>query len=124
MNVTLQARSAYATNQTAIRTPRSIEAQLLSQVTSDLRKAATRADDFGKVVDAIHRNRQMWTTFATGVADKDNDLPNQLRAQIFYLAEFTEAHSRKVLRKEENVNPLIEINMSILRGLSSTGQNP
>lgn len=123
MNATLQARSAYTTNQTAVRTPRSIEAQLLGQVTSDLKKAAAPKASFATIADAVHRNRRMWTTFATGVADKDNELPDQLRAQLFYLAEFTEQHSRKILRGEDTIDALIDINMSILRGLTGTGAN-
>ena len=54
---------------------------------------------------------------AVDVANKDNELPEALRAQIFYLAEFTQLHSRKVLRREATVAPLVEINSSVMRGL-------
>ncbi len=118
MNATLKAQSAYTQNQTAIRTPRSIEAQLLGSITSELRKTSENKSDYAAFVDALHRNRKMWVTFATGVADKDNTLPETLRAQLFYLAEFTEHHSRKVLKGDATVQPLIEINTSVLRGLN------
>jgi len=122
MNASLRARSAYTTNQVAIKTPRSIEAQLLGDVTAQLRKAAGQADNYPKMVDALHRNRQMWTTFAMNIADKDNELPKELRAQLFYLAEFTEAHSQKILRGEAQAGALVEINLSVLRGLTGSGQ--
>lgn len=121
MNASLRARSAYTTNQVAIKTPRSIEAQLLGDVTAQLRKAASQTDNYPKMVDALHRNRQMWTTFAMNIADKDNELPKELRAQLFYLAEFTEAQSQKILRGEAQVGALIEINLSVLRGLTGSG---
>jgi flagellar protein FlaF len=55
---------------------------------------------------------------AVDVADKDNSLPSSLRAQIFYLAEFTELHSSKVINEDANVDVLIEINTAVLRGLN------
>lgn len=121
MNASLQARSAYTTNQTAIKTPRSIEAQLLGEVTAQLRKAAAKSDNYPNLVAALHRNRQMWTTFAVNIADKDNELPKALRAQLFYLAEFTEVHSQKVLKGEAKASALVEINMSVLKGLTGSG---
>lgn len=117
MNATLQAKSAYTSNQTAIRTPRSIEAQLLGTVTAELRNASSKKE-YRKIVSALHRNRQMWTTFAVNIADNDNELPDQLRAQLFYLSEFTEHHSQKVLKGEADVSALVDINMSILKGLT------
>lgn len=119
MNASLRAQNAYGSTQMATRTPRSLESQLLGSVTVELRKAAETMDNFPKLASALHHNRQMWTTFATGVADKDNALPETLRAQLFYLAEFIEQHSRKVLKGEANIDSIVDINMSILRGLNA-----
>lgn len=120
MNVIDQARQAYAPTQVSIRTERAVEAQLFSQVTSRLRKAAsTDPKNFPKLVEALHENRRMWITLATGVADKENALPDALRAQLFYLAEFTEHHSRLVLNRKANVDVLVEINTAVLRGLNA-----
>ena len=55
---------------------------------------------------------------AIDVADNENALPQELRAQLFYLAEFTEHHSRRVLRREADVTALIDINTAVLRGLN------
>lgn len=122
MNVIEQARQAYAPTQVSIRTERSVEAQLISQVTARLRKAATtNPDNFPALAAALHDNRRMWNTMAAGVADADNALPSQLRAQLFYLAEFTEHHSREVLRGRANAGALIDINTAVLRGLNGQG---
>ncbi|MBQ1203425.1 MAG: flagellar biosynthesis regulator FlhF, partial [Loktanella sp.] len=40
----------------------------------------------------------------------------------FYLAEFVERHSAAVLRGDAEINPLIDINSAIIRGLN--GQVP
>lgn len=122
MNVIEQARQAYAPTQVAIRTERSIEAQLITQITARMRQAqAATPPNFPALIAALHDNRRMWTTLATDVADPGNALPKALRAQIFYLAEFTEHHSRRVLRKEADATALIEVNTAILRGLNGKG---
>lgn len=119
MNVIEQAQQAYAPTQFAVRTTRSVEAQLITQITSQLQKLrnSTR-HDFPKLMTALHDNRRMWTTMAIDVADKDNALPKELRAQIFYLAEFTDHHSQQVMRGKADVGALIDINMAVLKGLN------
>lgn len=118
MNAIELARKAYAPSPQTLRTPRSIEAQLFAEVTHRLSKTG---NDFPKLVAAVHDNRQMWTTLAIDVADPENALPQSLRAQIYYLAEFTDLHSRKFLRGETDVTALVEINTAILRGLRGEG---
>jgi len=120
VNVIEQAKLAYAPTQTAVRTDRSVEAQLISQITARLRRAsAAQKTDFPQLVAALYENRRMWTTMAADVADVGNALPKELRAQIFYLAEFTEHHSSQVISGKANADALIEVNTAILKGLNS-----
>ena len=122
MNVIEQARQGYAPTQVSIRTERSVEAQLISQITARIRKAAaSQPQNFPALVAAIHDNRRMWTAMAADVADGENGLPGSLRAQIFYLAEFTDHHSKRVLRREADVTALIDVNTAVLRGLNGQG---
>ena len=72
---------------------------------------------FADMAAALHENRRLWILLATSVADPDNELPQALRAQIFYLAEFTMQHSQKVLEGKATADVLIEINTSMMRGL-------
>lgn len=119
MNVIEQARQAYAPANTHLRTDRSTELQVFSQTTSRLRLAATATPpDFSQLASALHENRRLWTLLAADVADDDNGLSPDLRAQIFYLAEFTAYHSRKVLKGDATVEALVDINLAIMRGLS------
>ncbi|SMY08241.1 flagellar biosynthesis regulator FlaF [Flavimaricola marinus] len=121
MNAIDQARKAYAPTQTHLRTSKSIEYQAFSDIIGRL-KDATEKDSFRDLVDALHDNRTLWTILAADVADPDNGLPQQLRAQIFYLYEFTNLHSSKVLRGDAGVEALIDINTAILRGLGTSIQ--
>lgn len=120
MNAMEQARLAYAGAQSPTRTPRQAEHQVLSTVTARLAAAARSPDDFARTAAAIHDNRRFWTRVATDVADKDNGLPPDLRARLFYLAEFTDHHSRRVLKREADLQPLIDINTAVMRGLAGT----
>ena len=119
MNATQLARKAYAPTTFSMKTGRATEAQIVGQITARLRAAAVQADrDFPALVRALHDNRRMWVILATDVADTENGLDPKLRAQIFYLAEFTDQHTAKVLRGEATADALIDINTAVLRGLN------
>ena len=112
------AQRAYSEAAAPTRTPRGTEYDIMAKVTHRLIAAARQGrKGFAELSRAVHDNRQLWTLLAVDVANKDNELPEALRAQIFYLAEFTQLHSRKVLRREATVAPLVEINSSVMRGL-------
>lgn len=112
------AHDLYKTSPAQTGAPRSLEYDAIARITRQLRDASRKGPNgFSKLVEAVHMNRRLWTLFATNVADKDNALPDNLRAQLFYLAEFSQVHSAKVLSGDANVRPLLEINMAVLRGL-------
>ena len=120
MNALNMAKTAYATTQSPIRTPRSTEYEAFARITHRLKDASTKGRaGFARLAEAIHSNRRLWTLLAGDVADNGNGLPRELRAQIFYLAEFTNHHSTLVLNGEGDVDVLVEINTSIMRGLRS-----
>ena len=124
MNATDLAHQAYAGSQSPLRTGRHAEYQVLSTITARLSAAALAPDHFPAVVAALHDNRRLWTRLAADVADADNGLPQSLRAQIFYLAEFTHHHSRRVLKGEAEIQVLIDVNTAVMRGLGSAGASP
>ncbi len=118
MNATNLALNAYAPNRSPLRTGRSTELQLFADITARIRKAIQQGPaGFPALAVALHENRRLWTTLAIDVADKDNSLPQALRAQIFYLAEFTHQQSSKVLTGAASADILVEINTAMMRGL-------
>ena len=120
MTPNMMAQRAYSARISPVQSPWRTEYDLFAQVTHRLTQAARLGKSgFAALAEAIHDNRELWTTLAVDVADSDNGLPEDLRAQIFYLAEFTQVHSRLVLKKQASVVPLIEINAAIMRGLRS-----
>ncbi len=121
MNIITQAQQAYSPQKSIFRIGKSAEHQLFSDATKKLQVTSSKLPEgFAAFAEAIHANRAIWSHLAAQVADDGNALSKDLRARIFYLSEFTSFHSRKVLRDEATVDPLIEINKAVMRGLSGT----
>lgn len=118
MNATTMAKTAYSAPGQPTRTARGTEYELFARITHRLKAAASLGDaGFSTLARALHENRRLWTTLAADVADSGNQLPAPLRARIFYLAEFTTQHTRKVLAGDSDPQVLIDINTAIMRGL-------
>ncbi len=113
---------AYAQTSTRTETPREMEYRLFGQVTRALMHAATvDASDVKTRIEALDWNRRLWSVLATDCSDKDNQLNNPLKAQIISLSLFVGRHSSAVMRGEEDFEPLIDINRSIMQGLAPQG---
>ncbi len=112
------ARRAYAESSSTIRTSRGVEYEAFARITHRLKSAAERGKPgFRALAEAIHVNRKLWNILATDVASDDNQLSPELRARILYLSEFTRTYSSKILNEQMPVQPLIEVNTAIMRGL-------
>lgn len=116
------ARAAYARPEAPQRTPRALEYDLLARTTQRLSSAwLNRDQNYHKLMSAIDENLRLWTTLASDVAETSNPLPAKLRAQLFYLYEFTVQHSRSIRDNQGSVEILIDINTAVMRGLRGEG---
>ena len=98
--------------------PRDIEYQMFCKVTGAINRASsTEPLDFPALADALNENLVLWRTLALDVIDADNGLPENLRAQLFYLFEFTQVQTAKILRGEAETSALVDVNTAIIRGL-------
>lgn len=113
------AQQGYGVSLTTVRSDRNIEYDLFGRITSRLARANdNRATDFTALASALSDNRRFWMRLAQDVSQPENGLPEGLRAQIFYLAEYVGHHSTLVLRGEANADALIDVNRMMMRGLS------
>lgn len=118
MNAFAMAQRSYSAATTPIKTPRSVEYELFSKITKRLCETAKqRKSKLPAFLEALEQNRKFWGILAVDVASPENALPKELRAQIFYLAEFTEIHTGRIIQHGASVAALIDINTAILRGL-------
>lgn len=120
MNAAQRANAAYGDARGAQKSPRQVEYQAFARITKALSGAAGAPEEFPRLAKALHDNLRLWTIVAADVAGDTNGLPDGLRAQLFYLAEFTRAHTGKVLKGEARAEALIEINTAVMKGLRPT----
>ena len=114
------ARTGYENSLQSTGSSRAFEYQLFARVTRQLSDNDRTAADFSKKrSEALFDNLKLWTKLAIDVAKESNQLPPQLRSSIFFLAEFTRHHTSKVYQNEATTDALVEINMSVMRGLKN-----
>ena len=81
--MTFHSAISYAQREAPTRSLRSVEYDLLAQVTQALRSAWTnRATDFPALVRAVTDNTQLWSTLASDVPLPGNGFPTSLRARL------------------------------------------
>jgi len=111
---------AYQQASARAESPREMEYRLFGQVTRALMDAAILPEtEIGKRMDALDWNRRLWSTLATDCADSKNGLPGPLRASMISLSIWVNKHTSAVMRREEGIEPLIEINRIVMQGLSA-----
>lgn len=105
--------------------PKDAEYRLFGQVTRALMAAAEAPrSDIAARIDAIDWNRRLWSALARDCSEPDNQLPDQVRANIISLSLFIGRHSSEVMRGEDNFDTLIEINRMMMQALSQKADAP
>ncbi len=103
--------------------PRETEYRLFGQVTRALMEAAeVDPADFKTRIEALDWNRRVWTALAVDCATPENSLPLPVRAQIISLSLWVSRHTSAVMRRDESIEPLIDVNKIIMQGLAARAQ--
>jgi flagellar protein FlaF len=112
---------AYQQASARAESPRELEYRLFGQVTRALIDAAA-ADplDVKSRMDALDWNRRLWSTLATDCASPENNLPDPVKAQIISLSLWVNRHTSAVIRRQEEIGPLVDINRIIMQGLANS----
>jgi flagellar protein FlaF len=79
--------------------------------------------DLSGRMDALDWNRRMWSALATDCGGTDNGLPPQLRASIISLAIWVGKYTSRVIRGEDDIQDLIDINRMVMQGLAAGAGN-
>jgi flagellar protein FlaF len=100
--------------------PRELEYRLFGDVTRALMEAAKLPEtDFGGRMEALDWNRRVWSALATDCTLDSNGLPRQVRAHIISLSLWVGRHTTAIMRREEDFQPLIDVNRLIMQGLQA-----
>ncbi|HWA04254.1 MAG TPA: flagellar biosynthesis regulator FlaF [Rhizomicrobium sp.] len=108
---------AYKNTQRITEDSRTTEYRLFGQVTGALIDAKQSGQGGGPLVDAVDWNKKLWRTLAADCMDDRNQLPQDLRAKIVSLSLWIAKYSRQVMREGASLDPLIEVNRTIMQGL-------
>ena len=103
-----------------LRTARDAEYDTFSRVTRMLRQAPRQTDNQDTIL-AVHTNTELWTLLAFDLAEPGNGLPDTTKAGLMSLAGFAIRHGHAVMAGEAATDPLIDINMTVMRGLRGEG---
>lgn len=110
---------AYQMARKVVETPRATEHRLLGQITGEMIAARDVGLSGAALVPCLHRNREVWSVFSSLCSTPGNGLPSPLRASIISLALWVDRFSSEVVTGTETIDPLIDINRSIMEGLAA-----
>lgn len=100
------------------RSAKDLEYDVILGVTREMsQNSAKSKTDFPAFVKTLNKNERLWIAIGTQVADPDNQLEPNLRARLFYLAEFVVHQTSQVLKGKAGIESLVETNVAVLRGL-------
>ncbi|GAA0551657.1 flagellar protein FlaF [Rhizomicrobium palustre] len=98
-----------------------MEYRLFGQVTGAMLSAQRENKSGGSLAEVVDSNRKLWRLLAADCLDNSNRLPEGLRANIVSLSLFVTRYSKDVIRSGAPLDPLIDINRSIMQGLEGQG---
>jgi len=108
---------AYQNAQVVTENPRATEYRIFGQVTGALINAQKSDIGVSARAEAVDWNRRLWRTLAADCMDDRNQLSHDVRAKIVSLSLWVTRYSRQVTRSGAPIDPLIEVNRTIMQGL-------
>lgn len=109
---------AYQRAATQADSPRELEYRAFGQVTAGLVRANEDRKMLGQVAEALDANRRLWSVLSADCSVPENQLPLAVRGQIISLAMWVARYSSQVLREGADIEPLIDVNRTMMEGLS------
>lgn len=118
---TVQKVGAYDSQQKNQYGSRDIDARALLICASQMQACVDQAgSDFKAYGDAVRRNQKLWTIFQVAISDPENDLPKDLKSNLFNLSRYVDKTSFTAMTSynESALKSLINVNRIIATGLA------
>ena len=117
---------AYAHTQKSSMSSREIEAMAFTKAALKLEDTKKSLDDYDAYASALKFNQLLWTIIQADIVDQDNQLPDQLKANILSLSIFVDRQTIKALAdtSEKHLDVLININKNLAEGLLAQTEHP
>jgi flagellar protein FlaF len=110
---------AYQRAATQAENPREIEYRAFGHVTAGLVRVREQGMPAPTIAEALDANRRLWNLLSADCSAPGNQLPMTLRGQIISLALWVSRYSGAVLREGADIEPLIDINRTMMEGLAA-----
>ena len=115
--------------------PRQIERRVFVRLTGDLEKnsqaydsSVERSDRVDMLAQGLRTNLsdnlKLWSTIKHDLSQPENALPSQLKAGLISLALYVERQTAEILGGGGQLNTLVQINQSLISGLSGNALGP
>lgn len=97
---------------------RRVERALLEQAIDELRSASIHGSMSVEMFKATARLRRIWSALISDLSNKNNALPDELRASLISIGIWIQKELDKIdAGKSDNYSGIIEINQIIVNGL-------
>ena len=107
----------YAASLERFETHRETEARLLRELSRSL-EVAEAGEDHPELVQAVARNRSLWTKFAVDLVQEGNKLPQELKATLLSIAGAVDRSCSEALAGDRRaITTLVAINRNIAAAL-------
>lgn len=108
--------AAYQNAQQATEDPRQTEYRLFVLVTRNLLE--TKDQRGAKQIGALNWNRRVWSSLKFDLVAPGNRFPDALKGKLISIALWVEKYTSRAMRGEVDIQPLIDVNRSIIEGLN------
>ena len=119
-NALPKAVNAYQKSTTTVRSDRDAEREIIAKVTHQLRVAKERRNDGILLARAVSDNLSLWYVLISDLASEGNQLPLELRGKLISVGMAVVRECEQLDRTRVNVDFLINVNQSIIEGLTDT----
>ncbi len=116
--------AAYQQQQKRNLTPREVEAMAFTKAAVLLEEVKQKTNNIEEYSKALRFNHLLWTIIQADLTEPENELPNELKANIMSLSIFVDKQTTKAMRSSNaaDLDVLININRNLAAGLRSTPQ--
>ena len=96
-----------------------VEYQVFGKVTKELTEAKPLDSSSPAFIQAVQRNKELWSILMNDCMLPENTLPGQVKTAVISLSLWVDNYSTKVVQEKAPLDPLIEVNQTIMKGLAA-----
>jgi flagellar protein FlaF len=118
--------AAYQQQQKRNLSPREVEAMAFTKAALLLEEAKAKTQNIEEYSKALRFNHLLWTIIQADLTEPENELPNEIKANVMSLSIFVDKQTTKAMRTSNaaDLDVLININRNLAAGLRSATQPP